>query len=61
MVIFHSYISLPEGNGINNVLLVEIEGPGAGIPYINIYHHLPLKVNLQSPLFINQPMGKGHL
>ena len=41
------------------VLLVEIEGPGAGIPSVIIY--LLLKGFLQSPLFINQPMGKGHL
>jgi hypothetical protein len=44
---------------INNVLLVKIEGPGAGIPSIIIY--LLLKGFLQTPLLINQPMGKGHL
>ena len=43
----------------NNVLLVKIEGPGAGIPSIIIY--LLLKGFLQTPLLINQPMGKGHL
>ena len=34
---------------INNVLLVKIEGPGAGIPSIIIY--LLLKGFLQTPLF----------
>ena len=43
----------------NNVLLVKIDGPGAGIPSIIIYPLL--KGFLQTPLLINQPMGKGHL
>ena len=42
-----------------DVLLVKIEGPGAGIPSIIIY--LLLKGFLQTPLLINQPVGKGHL
>ena len=42
----------------NNVLLVKIEGP----VWYTIYHHLPVKGGfLQTPLLINQPMGKGHL
>ena len=39
-----------------NVLLVKIEGPGAGIPSIIIY--LLLNGFVQPPLLINQPMGK---
>ena len=43
----------------NNVLLVKIEGP----VWYTIYHHLPVVFQgfLQTPLLINQPMGKGHL
>jgi len=44
---------------IHNVLLVKIEGPGAGIPSIII--SLLFKGFLQTPLLLNQPMGKGHL
>ena len=45
--------------GYNNVLLVKIEGP----VWYTIYHHrnLSLKGFLQTPLLINQPVGKGHL
>jgi len=46
-------------DAVNNVLLVKIEGPGAGIPSIIIY--LLLKGVVQTPLLINQPIGKGHL
>ena len=43
---------------INNVQLVKIEEP----VWYTIYHHsLLLKGFLQTPLLINQPMGKGHL
>jgi hypothetical protein len=43
----------------NNVLLVKIEGP----VWYTIYHHLPVvKGGSSNPsIFINQPMGKGHL
>ena len=43
----------------NNVLLVEIEGP----VWYTIYHqrNLLLKGFVQTLLFINQPMEKGHL
>ena len=43
----------------NNVLLVKIEGA----VWYTIYHQtsLLLKGFLQTPLLINQPMGKGHL
>ena len=42
--------------------LVKIEGR----VWYTIYHHLPVKLALlkgsfQTPLLINQPMGKGHL
>ena len=42
-----------------DVLLVKIEGP----VWYTIYHHLPVVFQgfLQTPLLINQPMGKGHL
>jgi len=50
---------LSGSEAINNVLLVKIEEPGAGIPSIIIY--LLLKGFLQTPLLINQPMGKGRL
>ena len=43
----------------NNVLLVKIEGPGAGIPSIII--ETCCERGKQTPLLINQPMGKGHL
>ena len=40
----------------NNVLLVKIEGR------FGIYHHLPVKgVSKQTPLLVNQPMGKTRL
>ena len=41
----------------NTVLLVKIEGPGAGIPSISIYHHLPIVKGVSSTPSINQPMG----
>ena len=45
-------------DGINNVLLVEIEGP----VWYTIYNHLPVVIRgKQTPLFMNQPMGEGHL
>jgi hypothetical protein len=42
---------------INNVLLVEIEGP----VWYTIYHYLPLVKGVNKPLYENQPMRKGHL
>ena len=44
---------------INNVLLVKIEGP----VWYTIHHHLPVVKGVSSnpSIFINQPMGKGHL
>jgi hypothetical protein len=51
-------LGIPELNGAltNNVLLVKIEGPGAGIPSRIIC--LLLKGFVQTPLLIKQPMGK---
>ena len=46
-----------EGDSINHVLLVEIEGP----VWYTIYHHLPLVKGVNKPLYENQPMRKGHL
>ena len=49
--------------GYNNVLLVKIEGS----VWHTIYHHLPIVFQgfVQTPLLINQPMGKniydGHM
>ena len=46
-----------------HVLLVQSINGRFGIPSINIYHELPVVkgVGHQSPLWINQLMGKGHL
>ena len=42
----------------NDVLLEKIEG----LVWYTIYHHLPaVRGGKQTPLLINQPMGKGHL
>jgi hypothetical protein len=44
--------------GINNVLLLKIEGP----VWYTIYHHLTVvKGVTHTSLLINQPMGKVHL
>ena len=59
--LWYTYTSedLPNVSGFTNVLSVKI---GLGRELVNpIYHHLPVKgVNLQTPLLINQLMGKGH-
>ena len=53
------YISTLETHGTNNVILEKIGLGRLGIPSIII--DLLLKGFVQTPLFINQPMGKGHL
>jgi len=38
--------------------MVKIEGPGAGIPSIIIYHHLPVVKGVSSNPSINQPTNR---